>query len=144
MAWRSTGSKALSGPMMTSSLTHEFLSRPQWVNLIIGPIKPGVMTLQWWDGMGMESDIWIKGYMNKWINKSSLYMKFRWGTHDDFQSMLFIISICANIFCMACVWYYFIDMRLGPKKWWLLIKKYSEKWWEIYKIGFQLVNSRFN
>ena len=32
MAWRRTGNKPLSGPMMVSLLTHICVTRPQWVN----------------------------------------------------------------------------------------------------------------
>ena len=35
MAWRRPGDKPLSEPMMVCLLTHIFVTRPQWVNLLI-------------------------------------------------------------------------------------------------------------
>ena len=38
MAWRRSGDKPLSEPMMVSSLTHICVTRPQWVKSMISPI----------------------------------------------------------------------------------------------------------
>ena len=35
MAWRRLGDKSLSEPVMVSLLTHKWVTRPQWVNMII-------------------------------------------------------------------------------------------------------------
>ena len=43
MAWRRSGDKPLSEPMVTSSLTHICVSRPQWVNTCGGNSSRDVM-----------------------------------------------------------------------------------------------------
>ena len=40
MAWRRPGNKPLSEPMITSLLTHIYVTRPQWVNIIIKEMQP--------------------------------------------------------------------------------------------------------
>ena len=39
MAWRRSGDKPLSEPMMDSLLTHICVTRPQWVNLFMNPLS---------------------------------------------------------------------------------------------------------
>ena len=38
MAWRRLGDKPLSEPMLVSLPTHIYVTRPQWVNMVIGLI----------------------------------------------------------------------------------------------------------
>ena len=43
MAWRWSGDKPLSEPMMVSLLTHICVTRPQWVNMLSGSVSPGTL-----------------------------------------------------------------------------------------------------
>ena len=43
MAWRRSGDKPLSEPMMVSLLTHIYVTRPQWVNMVQSRIGHGFL-----------------------------------------------------------------------------------------------------
>ena len=50
MAWRRSGDKPLSEPMMVSLLTHICVTRPQWVNQIryyIVPVNEMIINMKW-------------------------------------------------------------------------------------------------
>ena len=47
MAWRRSGDKPLSEPMMVSLLTHICVTRPQWVNVVVANSTPMVRKI--WD-----------------------------------------------------------------------------------------------
>ena len=71
MAWRRSGGKPLSEPMMVSLLTHICVTRPQWVNCL-------------YHFRGGQIDINAK--MNFYVFKANLYMKYSY--QGDYSLLL--------------------------------------------------------
>ena len=54
MAWRRSGDKPLSEPMMVSLLTHICVTRPQWVNISVFPLLLALLS-RWTTPQNMNS-----------------------------------------------------------------------------------------
>ena len=75
MAWRRSGDKPLSDPMVVSLLTHMCVTRPQWVKLVL------ICTDSRWN---IDFGIPRACYRLLLLNVLWIWKRFRPGTHDGY------------------------------------------------------------
>ena len=75
MAWRRSGDKPLSVPMMVSLPTHICVTRPQWVKCLLGVINPMMMLIATTDNR-IVCEIYVT-WLPEWklINYQIIHMK---------------------------------------------------------------------
>ena len=95
MAWRRSGDKPLSEPMMVRLLTHICITRPQWVNqfaFIVATLIDEWVSL---GSLGTNfSEIWIKSFQ---LSIKNLHLKMPFAKWGSFGSDFKVININCQI-----------------------------------------------
>ena len=71
MAWRRSGDKPLSEPMMVSLLTHICVTRPQWMNVI----GPSIFIITKSVRNNLTSYLWIHNHLSLWFYLPFIYIR---------------------------------------------------------------------
>ena len=95
MAWRRSGDKPLSEPMMVRLLTHICITRPQWVNQFAFIVATLIDELVSLGSLGTNfSEIWIKSFQ---LSIKNLHLKMPSAKWGSFGSDFKVININCQI-----------------------------------------------